>query len=120
MTHISCADVDVNSIQLNLNHDLGNLKKLVISNKFTLNTTKTEFMLIESRQKLGALSRQPDPSSRFIMFLIPIEKVTSVKLLGIFIDENLRWQTHIDKLSKKSTSGIGAIDLFTDTAAILN
>ena len=26
---------------------------------------------------------------------------------GIFIDENLRWQTHIDKLSKKITSGLG-------------
>ena len=29
--------------------------------------------------------------------------------LGVFIDENLRWQTHIDKLSKKVASGIGAI-----------
>ena len=26
-THITYADVDVNSIQLNLNHDLGNLNK---------------------------------------------------------------------------------------------
>ena len=39
---------------------------------------------------------------------VQIEKVTSVKSLGIFIDENLRWQTHIDKLSKKIASGIGA------------
>ena len=31
------------------------------------------------------------------------------KYLGIFIDENLRWQTHIDKLFKKVASGIGAI-----------
>ena len=27
------------------------------------------------------------------------------------MDENLRWQTHIDKLSKKIASGIGAIKL---------
>ena len=33
--------------------------------------------------------------------VVPIEHVLSVKSLGIFIDENLRWQTHIDKLSKK-------------------
>ena len=31
--------------------------------------------------------------------------VSSVK----FIDDNLRWQTHIDKLSKKVAYGIGAI-----------
>ena len=85
MTHTS-ADVDVNSIQLKLNHDLGNLNKWLISNKLTLNTAKTEFMLIGSRQKLSMLSSQPELS----IDNVPIEKVTSVKLLGIFIDENLR------------------------------
>ena len=45
-THITCANVNVNSIQLNLNHDLGNLNKWLISNKLALNTAKTEFMLI--------------------------------------------------------------------------
>ena len=50
-THITYAGVDVNSIALNLNHDLDNLNKWLISNKFTLNTAKTEFMLIGSRQK---------------------------------------------------------------------
>ena len=88
-THITYADVDVNSIQLNLNHDLGNLNKWLISNKLTLNTAKTEFMLIGSRQKLSTLSSQPELS----IDNVPIEKVTSVKSLGIFIDENLRWQT---------------------------
>ena len=47
-THITYADVDVNSIKLNLNHDLGNLNKRLISNKLTLKTAKTEFMLIGS------------------------------------------------------------------------
>ena len=37
-----------------------------------------------------------------------IEQVSFVKLLGLFIDENLRWQTCIDKLPKKFASGIGA------------
>ena len=61
-THITYADVDVNSIQLNLNHDLDNLNKWVISNKLTLNTAKTEFMLTGSRQKLSTLSSQPELS----------------------------------------------------------
>ena len=62
-------------------------------------------MLIGSRQKLSTLSSQPELS----IDNFPKEKVTSVKSLGIFIDETLRWQTHIDKLSKKIASGIGAI-----------
>ena len=33
-THITYADVDVNSIQLNLNHDLGNLNKSLIQQTY--------------------------------------------------------------------------------------
>ena len=62
-------------------------------------------MLIGSRQKLSTLSNPLE----LLMDNVLIEHVSSVKSLGIFIDENLRWQTHIDKLSKKVTSGIGAI-----------
>ena len=61
-THITYADVDVNSIQLNLNHDLDNLNKWPISIKLTLNAAKTEFMLTGSRQKLSTLSSQPELS----------------------------------------------------------
>ena len=61
-THITYADVDVNSIQLNLNHNLDNLNKWLISNKLTLNTAKTEFILIGSRQKLRTLSSPPELS----------------------------------------------------------
>ena len=70
--------VDVNSIQLNLNHGLGNLNKWLTSNKLTLNTAKSEFMLIGSRKKLSTLSSQPELS----IDNVPIEKVTYVKSLA--------------------------------------
>ena len=43
MNHITYENVDVD-----LNRDLDNLNKWLISNKFSLNTAKTEFMLIVS------------------------------------------------------------------------
>ena len=43
MNHITYENVDVD-----LNHDLDNLNKWLISNKLSLNTAKTEFMLIGS------------------------------------------------------------------------
>ena len=46
-------------------------------------------MLIGLRQKLSTLSSQSEPS----IDNVPLQKVTSVKSLGIFIDENLRWQS---------------------------
>ena len=66
-THITYADADVYSIQLNLTHDLDNLNKWLISNKLTLNTAKTEFMLTDSRQKLSTLSN-PLMSSQLTVF----------------------------------------------------
>ena len=104
-THITYAGADLNSIQSNLNHDLSNLNQWHTSNKLTLNATKTEFMLIGSRQTLSTL---PDTLELSINNE-SINRVSSVKSLGVFIDENLTWQTHIDKLSKKIASGIGAI-----------
>ena len=62
-------------------------------------------MLIGSRQRLSTL---PDTLELSINN-VPINRVSSVKSLGVLIDENLTWQTHIDKLSKKIESGIGAI-----------
>ena len=38
-----------------------------------------------------------------------IQQVSSVKSLGVHIDENLSWTIHIEKIAKKIASGIGAI-----------
>ena len=66
-------------------------------------------MLIGSRQKLSTLSNPLQLS----IDNVPIEHVSSVESLGIFIYENLPWQTNIDKLSKKVASGLlGAIKRF--------
>ena len=76
-----------------------------VSNRLTLNATKTEFMLIGSRQRLSNLSDTLELS----IDNVPIEQVPSVKSLGIYIDENLTWHSHTDKLCKKIASAIGAI-----------
>ena len=53
--HLTYADKDICS----LNRDLLDKKGWLIANKLTLNMTKTEFMLIRSRQKLFSLSVFP-------------------------------------------------------------
>ena len=62
MTRISpltFADKDLNIIQSCLNEDLLNISKWLIANKLTLNMTKTEFILIVSREKLNTLTASP-------------------------------------------------------------
>ena len=86
-THISFASNNIDNINTVLNVDLARVEKWLTANKFTLNASKTEFMLI------GA----------------PIIHVTSTKSLGVHIDQTLSWNVHVENLCKKIASGIGAL-----------
>ena len=92
----------MNIIQSCLNTDLLNISKRLIANKLTLNMTKTEFMLIGSRQKLNTLTASPVLSINGT----PVNQVSTSKSLGVLIDANLTWGSHIKKLAKKLPPGL--------------
>ena len=50
-------------------------------------------MLIGSRQKLSTLSESLDLS----IDNFPIKQVSTTETLGILIDDNMAWHSHIDK-----------------------
>ena len=62
-------------------------------------------MLIGSRQSLGTYDTSPTLTIGGDI----IKQVSSVKSLGVHIDENHSWSMHIEKIAKKNASGIGAI-----------
>ena len=100
-TLLTYADNDMSKIhvELNLNQDLVNVCEWLIVNKLTLNKSKTEFMLIGSRQRLNTFDNDAT---------IAINCASTVsKSLGVHIDENLSWTVHIKTISKKIASGIG-------------
>ena len=84
-THITYAGSDLNLIQSSLSHDLEKLSKWLMSNRLTLNASKTEFMLIGFRKRLSTLSDTLELS----IDNFPTQQVSSVKSLGIYINENL-------------------------------
>ena len=75
------------------------------ADKLTLNKSKTDFMIIGSRQRLKTLPHSPSLK----IDGAPISQVPSTKSLGVYIDENLTWNVLIENLSKKISSGIGAL-----------
>ena len=74
--------------------------------KSSLNVAKTEFMVISSRQKLQSLN---DYTMNIHIDGVPINQSNQSKSLGLIIDENLSWKAHIHEISKKVSSGIGAL-----------
>ena len=101
-THLTYADNDICSLEASLNQDLLNINRWLIANKLTLNMTKSEFMLIASRQKLNSLSVLPGLEINGTQ----LNRVNFTKSLGVLIDENLTWSNHINAISKRISSGI--------------
>ena len=104
-THLTYADNNVGSIESCLSEDLLNVHTWLNANKLTLNMTKTEFMLIGSGQRLNTIAVSPS----LLMNGTRVKQVASTKSLGITIDDKLSWNNHIEKLTKKIASGIGAM-----------
>ena len=69
------------------------LKSWLISKKLILNIAKTEFMAIGSRQRINATQG----SITIKLHGSEINKVDTVKSLGVHIDKFLSWSTHIEK-----------------------
>ena len=80
------------------------------SNKLSLNTVKTEFMVIGSKNKLNNMDSDPVT----IPYLISIDGFTIkrtkvVKYLGLVVDDARTWSQHIDYISTKIARGVGIL-----------
>ena len=58
-SHLTFASNHVDDIEFHLNEDLANVSKWLICNRLTLNQSKTEFLLIGSRQRLNTFQSAP-------------------------------------------------------------
>ena len=92
----------MDELQSVVNSELENLHKWLNTNKLSLDIAKTEFMIIGSRQRMSAM----DDRITVEINDCEVEKVDSVKSLGVYIDKHLNWSTHIEKISKKIASAM--------------
>ena len=90
-------------IQLKLNNELDNLHHWLLANKLSLNVSKTEYMIIGSRQRLTQISTDPKIS----IGSQNISRVKETKTLGVLVDENITWKNHIEATCKKISKTIG-------------
>ena len=90
---------------LNVNVNLLNVNEWLIANKLTLNETKTEFMIIGSRQRVPSFEQGP------IIKLgnQVIKRVPNKKTLGVILNEHLTWNKHIDEQNKKISNNIALL-----------
>ena len=87
------------------NVDMRNVQKWLCANKLSLNIAKTEYVLIGTRHKISNIDTHKGVKINNQL----IKKVKNTKALGVELDENLSWEKHINHISSKISSGIGAI-----------
>ena len=92
-----CPQILLNTV----NEEFRKVMKWINANKLSLNLQKTNYILFSNSVNIlpGEVAFNNNP----------IERVTSTKFLGIYIDEKLNWKTHVDKLSKVVSRNTGVI-----------
>ena len=80
--------------------ELSELSQWLKVNKLSLNLKKTQYMIFSRRKsKDETINIKIDNQS--------ISETKSSKFLGVYIDNNLNWKTHINYIAGKISRGIG-------------
>ena len=86
--------------------ELQNILVWFKANKLSLNISKTKWTLFHpSGKKYSIPDNLPDLSIDNVI----IKRDTVTKFLGVYIDENLTWKYHIEKISVKILKNIGIL-----------
>ena len=102
-TSIFCSHPNVDHLLSIMNLELVKFATWMKSNKLSVNLKKSNFVVFRSKRKRinSDISMSLDGT--------PLNQVHVVKFLGIFLDENLSWKSHISYICKKISKSAGII-----------
>ena len=114
-TTVWAAGQSAASVHEVLQKEMDSVSNWVDENMLKLNVTKTKSVLIGSSYML-----QSKPKIQLIVENAVIEQVEEAKLLGVTIDNQLSWKTHIHKVVTKMNRGTAMVrrscNVLTDTS----
>lgn len=92
---------NVAALNTTINEDLEKLYNWLNTNKLSLNITKTNYILFRKSR-----FKQHDPIFNIQLNQQPIISAKSVCILGVTLDQNLSFKTHLDNIRKKLSSSL--------------
>ena len=104
-TTLSCCvdTIQSNNIDEVINKELRKVNNWLVTNKLSLNFNKTKYMQFHKAPKhVPHLHLQINNNE--------ISRVETFNFLGLQINDNLKWNTHIDHISKKMSRIIGILN----------
>ena len=96
-TNLFCSSNDIKTLFLNTNLELKKISERFRANKLSLNEDKTTFILFHRIQDRDNL-----PLHLILKINdYDIKRSSSIKFLGVLVDEHLSWTDHINILENK-------------------
>ena len=105
-TYLSFEHKDISVLFSAVNRELQNINEWVISNKLSLNVKKTKFLVFHTASKRDDL---PLVLPKLFVNHQVMKRESSIKFLGILLDENLSWKEHLKLTENKIAKNIGLI-----------
>lgn len=102
-TNILYTSKDLNNYNSKLNEELKKLSLWFKTNKLSVNIKKTNYMIFRNSK------RKKTTQSQIQIDGTMVDKVDETKFLGIIIDDQLKWKSHISHICSKVSKGIGII-----------
>ena len=102
-TNISFINKSLKKINRYINHDLKLICQWIQSNKLSLNASKTEMIIFKRKHQV---------ITKHVNFRVSGENTnptTSVKYLGIFLNNSLTWTAHLTNLIPKLNRATGLL-----------
>ena len=95
---------NINTLFKTANDELIKINEWFLANKLSLNVGKTEFLLFHKSGKKYSI---PSHLPTLKINNHDIERVNTMKFLGVLLDDNLSWKEHIKYLENKIAKNIG-------------
>ena len=93
---------NLNFLRFSIESKLSTIQDWFNANKLTLNVDKSVYLLYHNHN-------QNIPSFKIKLNGMEIPRVKEAKLLGVWLDDQLKWDTHTNKLLNKLKCGIGML-----------
>ena len=104
-TQIFSSSNNANELVVRLNSDLAHVCNWLKENRLQMHPSKCKMMFIGSPYHINnIICEEPVVANGK-----PIPRINTQVCLGVNLDENLSWASHIEMICKKASSGIGVI-----------
>ena len=108
-TNLFYSHKNIENLFFTMNNELVKINKWFKANKLSLNIKKAKFTLFHKKSLTKSGSTLPLAIPNLQIRNKNIERVSSIKFLGVMLDEHLSWKDHIKIVENKLAKNIGLL-----------